>query len=186
MLVVALNCVLLGLMFLATCTAVPAGAALVALQAQDWMSTHTIDLPASGPLDADLPQTATITARNGTLLAEIEDVHYGRRTFVPLHEISRMLVIATMAVEDRRFYDHPGVDAVGLARALGTNAESGDATQGGSTIFGAARQGMRVPSHLHQSPTNPQPVASTSSLSDPDRATAKGQAPATKPGVTPV
>src|SRR4051794_29962918 len=68
--------VLLGLL-LATCTAVPAGVALVALQAQDWMSTHTIDLPASGPLDGDLPQTATITSRDGTLLAEIEDVHYG-------------------------------------------------------------------------------------------------------------
>src|SRR4051794_22964782 len=70
-LMVALNGVLLGLLLLATCTAVPAGAALVVLQAQDWMSTHTIDLPASGPLDSELPQTATITARNGTLLAEI-------------------------------------------------------------------------------------------------------------------
>jgi penicillin-binding protein 1C len=130
----ALNVVLVLLLIVAACTAVPAGIAVVALQAQDWMSSHTMDLPASGPLDGELPQTASIVARNGTLLTEIEDIHYGRRTFVPLYEMSRMLVLATMAVEDRRFYEHPGVDAVGLARALGTNAEAGDAAQGGSTI----------------------------------------------------
>src|SRR6266536_1339344 len=112
MLVLALNAVLGILLITATCVAVPAGVAVVALQAQDWMSTHTIDLPASGPLDGDLPQTTSIVARNGTLLTEIEDIHYGRRTFVPLYEMSRMFVLATMAVEDRRFYEHPGVDAV--------------------------------------------------------------------------
>jgi penicillin-binding protein 1C len=42
--------------------------------------------------------------------------------------------MATMATEDRRYYTHPGVDPVGLVRALGSNAEAGGAAQGGSTI----------------------------------------------------
>lgn len=134
MLVLALYAVLGLLLMMAACTALPAGVAMGALYAQDWMTDHTIDLPASGPLGGDLPQTATILSRNGTLLTEIEDVHYGSRTFVPLHEMSRMLVLATIAVEDRRFYEHPGVDAVGLMRAFTTNAQTGDAVQGASTI----------------------------------------------------
>ena len=72
--------------------------------------------------------------RDGTRLLELDDVHYGRRTFLSIREMARWLPLATLAVEDRRFYEHPGVDAVGLIRALGTNAESGDASQGASTI----------------------------------------------------
>jgi membrane carboxypeptidase/penicillin-binding protein len=93
------------------------------------MTTHTIDLPAPGPLDGELPQTATVTARDGPLLTEIEDIRYGRRPFVPLHEMSRMLILATMAVEDHRFYEHAEVDAVGLMWALRIHPESGDATR---------------------------------------------------------
>ena len=123
-----------SLVLLGACTAMPAGVALLALRAQGWMTEHTIDLPTSGRLDRDLPQTATITSRDGTLLATIDDVRYGKRTYVPLNEISRDLVNATMATEDWRYYTHPGVDPVGLARALSTNADSGGVSQGGSTI----------------------------------------------------
>jgi membrane carboxypeptidase/penicillin-binding protein len=129
-----LHIVLGSLVFVGACTAVPAGLALMALQAQGWMTEHTIELPTSGRLDRDLPQTATISSRDGTLLATIDDVRYGRRTFVPLNELPRALLNATMATEDWRYYTHPGVDPVGLARALTTNADAGGAAQGGSTI----------------------------------------------------
>ena len=108
--------------------------ALLALEAQGWMEENTIDLPREGRLDRDIPQTARIASSDGTVLAEIDDVRYGRRTFVPLSEMARDLVTATMATEDRRYYTHPGVDPVGLVRALGTNAEAGGVSQGGSTI----------------------------------------------------
>src|SRR5688572_11587425 len=133
-LVIALHGFVIGVLLLGVCTAMPAGVALLALEAQGWMTENTIDLPREGRLDRDLPQTARIASRDGTLLAEIDDVRYGRRTFVPLSEMTRDLVMATMATEDRRYYTHPGVDPVGLARALGTNAESGSVSQGGSTI----------------------------------------------------
>jgi len=41
---------------------------------------------------------------------------------------------AVMAIEDRRFYSHPGIDARGLARAMWVNLRSGKFVQGGSTI----------------------------------------------------
>ena len=53
---------------------------------------------------------------------------------VPLAEIPDTLVKAVLATEDRRFYDHWGVDPIGTARALTVNARSSGVVQGGSTI----------------------------------------------------
>lgn len=121
-------------MFLAMCGAVPATAALVATGVADSLDSHTIELPAGGPLDVGLPQTTTITARDGSILAEIDDVHYGRRIAVPLTAMTPDLVHATLAIEDRRYFDHPGVDAIGLLRALTENAGAGEAASGASTL----------------------------------------------------
>lgn len=132
--VLTLHAIVLILLALGGCTAMPAGAALLILRAQGWMSEHTMTLPLSGRLDSGLPQTARITSRDGTVLTEIDDVRYGRRTFVPISEMSQDLVHATLATEDRRFNQHPGVDPIGLIRALGSNAEAGGVSQGGSTI----------------------------------------------------
>src|SRR4051794_15804844 len=44
------------------------------------------------------------------------------------------LIKATLATEDRRFYDHFGIDLAGTARALVTNAQAGGVRQGGSSI----------------------------------------------------
>jgi penicillin-binding protein 1C len=134
LLAIVLHTAILGILLFVTCAALPAGAALMVLEAQGWMTENTIELPQAGRLDRGLPQTARISSRDGTVLAEIDDVRYGRRTYVPLSEMAPALVQATMATEDRRYYSHPGVDPVGLARALGSNAESGSAAQGGSTI----------------------------------------------------
>ncbi len=53
---------------------------------------------------------------------------------VPLEEIPDHLVKATLATEDRRFYEHFGIDLIGTARALVTNAQAGATVQGGSTL----------------------------------------------------
>jgi penicillin-binding protein 1B len=44
-----------------------------------------------------------------------------RRRFVPLDNIPRHMIDAVLVIEDRRFYDHPGVDPIGMLRALVTN-----------------------------------------------------------------
>ena len=81
-----------------------------------------------------MPQTSMIMARDGSNLAEINDVGYGRRLVVPLSQMSPYLVLATVAAEDRRFFTHNGVDPIGFARALMQNATSDELASGASTL----------------------------------------------------
>nr|MBA2528876.1 PBP1A family penicillin-binding protein [Euzebyales bacterium] len=53
---------------------------------------------------------------------------------MPLEEMPQVLRDAVVAVEDARFYEHAGVDARAVARAIVNNARSGEIAQGGSTI----------------------------------------------------
>jgi penicillin-binding protein 1A len=53
---------------------------------------------------------------------------------VPLDEIPAHLIQATLATEDRRFFEHFGVDFVGTTRAIMTNLQANEVLQGGSTI----------------------------------------------------
>ena len=51
-----------------------------------------------------------------------------------LDEMSPFIPMAVVAIEDRRFYSHFGVDPVGIARAMITNLQHGGLVQGGSTL----------------------------------------------------
>ena len=53
---------------------------------------------------------------------------------VELSQISPLLIKATLAVEDRKFYDHAGFDLMGMGRAVLANLEAGGRTQGASTL----------------------------------------------------
>jgi penicillin-binding protein 1A len=53
---------------------------------------------------------------------------------IPLEDFPDNLIKATLATEDRRFYEHFGIDIAGTARALMTNAQAGGVRQGGSSI----------------------------------------------------
>jgi penicillin-binding protein 1A len=53
---------------------------------------------------------------------------------IPLEDFPDSLIKATLATEDRRFYDHFGIDVPGTLRALVTNAQAGGVRQGGSSI----------------------------------------------------
>ncbi|MCB1958398.1 MAG: transglycosylase domain-containing protein, partial [Rhodocyclaceae bacterium] len=72
-----------------------------------------------------------IFTSDGQLLAE-----YGqeRRSFVPIAHVPETLKQAILAAEDERFYEHPGVDTLGIARAAVANLASGGRSQGASTI----------------------------------------------------
>lgn len=76
-----------------------------------------------------MDQTTRIYAADGTLLASLFDFN---RNVVDYAEIPRHLVNATVAIEDRRFWEHPGADLHGIARALVANL--GGERQGASTI----------------------------------------------------
>lgn len=77
------------------------------------------------------PQVTRILARDGTVLA---DVFTERRTVIPFSEIPSHAKLAFLAAEDASFYEHEGLNYLGILRALFTNLRSGATRQGGSTI----------------------------------------------------
>lgn len=90
------------------------------------------DLPSPDRLSTrEVPQTTKIYSRDGVLLYEI----FGdeRRTLVELHDIPEYLKQATVAVEDKNFYNHGGFDLRGFIRAAWVTLR-GEGVQGGSTI----------------------------------------------------
>lgn len=90
------------------------------------------DLPNPKQLASkEAPQTTRIMDRNGIVLGEI----YGNynRTLISLSDVPLYLQQATIAIEDKNFYSHPGFDVPSMARALKKNL-SGKTIQGGSTL----------------------------------------------------
>ena len=72
-----------------------------------------------------------ILADDGTLLARYGGVH-GRPVLIK--NLPPMLASAVLATEDRRFFDHFGIDFIGVLRAVIRNVSTGAIRQGGSTI----------------------------------------------------
>ncbi len=114
--------------------ATTAMAATVAIQLRGWLERGQVAMPDTPVLDASLPQSAMIMARDGTPLKEITDVHYGHRISVPLSRISPNMVFATLAAEDQRFFNHNGVDPWGVVRAVAQNLGGDGIMSGASTI----------------------------------------------------
>ncbi|HEX7077461.1 MAG TPA: PBP1A family penicillin-binding protein [Candidatus Eisenbacteria bacterium] len=68
------------------------------------------------------------------LLGEFSDAERERRSYIPLEQIPRRVVLAVVASEDRRFFRHWGIDLLGLGRATVRNVRAGGVVEGGSTI----------------------------------------------------
>jgi penicillin-binding protein 1A len=79
----------------------------------------------------DRPPNVKIVSADGQLVAN-RGVTGGEA--IGLHEMSPYVPQAVMAIEDRRFYAHFGVDPIGLARAMVQNIMQGRLSQGGSTL----------------------------------------------------
>jgi len=84
-------------------------------------------LPAAG-----LGEPSVLLDRSGRPIGTIAPA--GSRRPVALRDMSPYVVQATLAIEDKRFYEHGGVDLRGLARAVLVNVESGAKRQGASTL----------------------------------------------------
>ncbi|OON94539.1 MAG: hypothetical protein ATN31_03170 [Candidatus Epulonipiscioides saccharophilum] len=54
--------------------------------------------------------------------------------YIEIEEISPYFLNAIVAIEDRRFFKHSGLDAIGIFRAVVSNIRAGEIVQGGSTI----------------------------------------------------
>ncbi len=79
----------------------------------------------------DRPPNVRIVSADGDLLAN-RGMTGGEA--IGLHEMSPYIPQAVMAIEDRRFYSHFGIDPIGLGRAMVQNALQREFTQGGSTL----------------------------------------------------
>jgi penicillin-binding protein 1A len=77
-------------------------------------------------------QNSFVYAADGTVLGAIPAER--NRQPVQLDQMSHWVTNATVAVEDRRFYEHGGIDWEGVIRAAVENVKSGHIVQGGSTI----------------------------------------------------
>jgi penicillin-binding protein 1C len=104
--------------------AVAAGVAALAVCIWGWFAAALV-APAPTPMLLD---------RNGNFLAQVaapRDASYG---YWELADLPPRVVAATVALEDRRFWQHPGVDPIAVARALWQNLSSGGRVSGASTL----------------------------------------------------
>lgn len=77
-------------------------------------------------------QTTKLFDRNGALIADLFAEQ--NRTKVALNDIPPVVRQAVIATEDERYYEHKGLDFIGMLRALVTDIRAGDTVAGGSTI----------------------------------------------------
>ncbi|MBW3098944.1 penicillin-binding protein 1A [Pseudohoeflea coraliihabitans] len=109
---------------------------LIAAGAVAWyVGSITRDLPDYEVLNSyEPPVTTRVHASDGQLMAEYAAQ---RRLYLPIQAIPDRVKAAFISAEDKNFYTHPGVDPVGLARAIVTNVQnigSGRRPVGASTI----------------------------------------------------
>jgi penicillin-binding protein 1A len=92
---------------------------------------------------SDLPQNLSVVTDYRPIRASqifsadgetIGEFYVEKRVLIPLAEIPDMVRKAFVAAEDARFYQHGGVDYLGILRASWTNVRAGHVVQGGSTI----------------------------------------------------
>jgi membrane carboxypeptidase/penicillin-binding protein len=92
------------------------------------------DLPDHNKLkNLKLPGTSVVLDSKGDKFAELFESDQ-RRVWVPLEQIPKYVQLAFVAAEDKRFYQHKGIDERGMIRAFITNLAEPGRPQGGSTI----------------------------------------------------
>lgn len=79
----------------------------------------------------DPPQVTRVLARDGSLLASL---FVERRTVIPFSEIPEHVKLCFLAAEDAGFYEHRGLNYLGMLRAMAVNIRAGQTRQGASTI----------------------------------------------------
>ena len=95
-----------------------------------WIGTQ--DLPSFESLQDYQPSLISrVYADNGEVIGQF---YVERRIYTPMSVIPQHLIDAVIAVEDTRFFEHPGLDIVGIFRAAWTNLKGGGKIQGASTI----------------------------------------------------
>ncbi|MFT7520756.1 MAG: penicillin-binding protein 1C [Kiritimatiellia bacterium] len=80
------------------------------------------------------PPTMMLLDRNDHFLGEVGEQDDERLGFWQVHDLPDRVIAATIAIEDRNFHGHPGVDVSAVARALWQNVSTGERVSGASTL----------------------------------------------------
>ncbi len=75
-------------------------------------------------------QPLQVFTKDGSLISEFGEE---RREYIPIKKVPQKMINAILAIEDRRFFEHPGIDMIGIARAALRNI-TGQSSEGASTI----------------------------------------------------
>jgi membrane peptidoglycan carboxypeptidase len=94
-------------------------------------ASDTVDATSSDLVTTDPPLMSVVEDKNGKPIAYLYQQY---RVNTPADQIAPVMKAAIVAIEDRRFYQHDGVDWQGTFRALLTNQVNGSVSQGASTI----------------------------------------------------
>ncbi|HEX8868840.1 MAG TPA: transglycosylase domain-containing protein [Lentzea sp.] len=119
-------CLLAGVLLAGMLFPVVGATGLVSNRASDTVDSISADLVTTDP-----PLITTVTDKDGLPIAYLFDQY---RVLTPPEKISPTMKAALISVEDRRFYEHQGVDWKGTIRAGLTNQVSGSVSQGASTL----------------------------------------------------
>jgi len=107
--------------------------AIGAIAVASWVLDVAADAPplrSCKPIDQD--GNTVIYAADGSKLGTVASPQV--RSLVSIDRIPKTVQLATVAIEDQRFYQHEGLDYEGIARAALKDLEEGEAVEGGSTI----------------------------------------------------
>lgn len=100
---------------------------------------YILDLPDPDGLINQRPPSVTVLGSDGEVLATYGELHGETLHFEDLPE---PLIQAVLSTEDRRFFEHIGIDLRGIARAAWANIQAGGVVQGGSTITQQAAKNL--------------------------------------------
>lgn len=119
-------CVLAGVLVAGMLFPVVGSLGVVSNRASDTVDSISADLVSTDP-----PLVTTVTDKDGAPIAYLYDQY---RILTTADKISPTMKAALVSVEDRRFYEHQGVDWKGTFRAMLTNQFKGTVSQGASTL----------------------------------------------------
>jgi len=98
----------------------------IRLMVVDGIVTDVVSLPDEQP--------ASLVSLEPVLISGMRAGSKQVREWIPLSRIPSALIETLLAVEDRRFFSHPGIDPIAIGRALWANVTHGGVVQGGSTL----------------------------------------------------
>jgi len=107
--------------------------AIAVIAVASWVLDVAADAPslrACKPIDRG--GNTVVYAADGSKLGTVASPE--ARSLVSIERVPKQVQLATVAIEDQRFYQHDALDYEGIARAIVKNLEAGEAVEGGSTI----------------------------------------------------